>query len=143
MTKNDWLELTVLERKKYNCLLEVEDVTRQLAGALDRNDQVSAQMLVALRQDPLLQLEEVDLGEKQRMAALPEEDQARIRTLLREQAARYDGEGTFLEQAGKTRKLLERVIELDQRISLRLAGDHSFYSKKKEKPPFRRPVPGR
>ena len=62
MTKNDWLELTVLERKKYNCLLEVEDVTRQLAQALDRNDQVAAQMLVALRQDPLLHLEEVDRG---------------------------------------------------------------------------------
>lgn len=131
MTKNDWLELTVLERKKYNCLLEVEDVTRQLAQALDRNDQVAAQMLVALRQDPLLQLEEVDRGEKQRKASLPAEDQDRLQVLLRDQQARYDGESAFLEQAGKTRKLLERVVELDRRISLRVAGDHSFYGKKK------------
>ena len=131
MTKNDWLELTVLERKKYNCLLEVEDVTRQLAEALDRNDQVAAQMLVALRQDPLLQLEEVDRGEKQRKAGLPEEDLDRLRILLRDREARYDGESAFLEQAGKTRKLLERVVELDRRISLRMAGDHSFYGKKK------------
>lgn len=131
MTKNDWLELTVLERKKYNCLLEVEDATRQLAQALDRNDQVAAQMLVALRQDPLLKLEEVDRGEKQRKAALPAEDQDRLRILLRDQEARYDGESAFLEQAGKTRKLLERVVELDRRISLRVAGDHSFYGKKK------------
>ena len=131
MTKNDWLELTVLERKKYNCLLEVEDITRQLAEALDRNDQVAAQMLVALRQDPLLQLEEVDRGEKQRRAALSEEDRDRVQAVLREKEARYDGESVFLEQADKTRKLLERVVELDRRISLRLAGDHSFYSKKK------------
>ncbi len=48
MTRNDWLELTVLERKKYNCLLEVEDVTRQLAEALDRNDPVAARMLVVM-----------------------------------------------------------------------------------------------
>lgn len=130
MTKNDWLELTVLERKKYNCLLEVEDVTRQLAQALDRNDQVAAQMLVALRQDPLLQLEEVDRGEKQRAAGLPAEDRDRLQVLLRDQEARYDGESAFLEQAGKTRKLLERVVELDRRISLRMAGDHSFYGKK-------------
>ena len=130
MTRNQWLELTVLERKKYNCLLEVEDVTRQLAEALDRNDQVSARMLVAMRQDPLLQLEEVDRSEKQRKSALSEEDQERIRTLLQKREPRYDGENVFLEQAGKTRHLLERVVELDRRISLRMAGDHSFYSKK-------------
>ena len=130
MTRNEWLELTVLERKKYNCLLELEDTTRQLAEALDRNDQVAAKMLVAMRQDPLLKLEEVERGEKQRKAALPQEDQDRVRALLREQAARYDGEDVFLEQADKTRKLLERVVELDRRISLRVAGDHSFYRKK-------------
>ena len=130
MTRNDWLELTVLERKKYNCLLEVEDVTRQLAQALDRNDQVSVRMLVAMRQDPLLQLEEVDRGEKQRQSALPEEDRRRVQALLRDQTPRYDGEEAFLEQAGKTRRLLERVVEMDRRINMRMAGDHSFYSKK-------------
>ena len=45
------LELTVLERKKYNYLTEVQDVTRQLAESLDRNDQVSARMLIAMRQE--------------------------------------------------------------------------------------------
>lgn len=130
MTRNDWLELTVLERKKYNCLVEVQDVTRQLAESLDRNDQVSTRMLVAMRQDPLLQLEEVDRGERQRKAGLPEEDRERIQALLRGDAPRYDGEDVFLEQAGKTRRLLEQVVELDRRISLRMAGDHSFYRKK-------------
>ena len=60
MTKDDWLELTVLERKKYNYLVEIEDLTRQLAETLDRNDQVSARMLLAMRQDPILHLEEVE-----------------------------------------------------------------------------------
>ena len=130
MTKNEWLELTVLERKKYNCLLEVEDVTRQLAQALDRNDQVAARILISMRQDPLLQLEEVDRGEKHRKEILSEEDQERIRVLLRDGEARFDGEDAFLEQAGKTRHLLERVVELDQRVSVRMAGDQSFYRKK-------------
>ena len=124
------MELTVLERKKYNCLLEVEDVTRQLAEALDRNDQVAARILITMRQDPLLQLEEADRGEKARKAALSEEDQERVRVLLRDGEARYDGEGVFLEQAGKTRHLLERVVELDRRVSVRMAGDNSFYRKK-------------
>ncbi len=129
MTREEWLELTVLERKKYNCLLEVEDATKQLAEALDRNDQVAARMLVAMRQDPLLKLEEADRGVKNRKAALPQDDQERVRTLLRDQAASGGGEAAFLEQAGKTRKLLERVVALDRRVSLRLAGSHSFYQK--------------
>ena len=53
------LDLQVLERKKYNLLNDVMDLSQQLATAMDRNDQVSVRMLVAMRQDPLTQLEEV------------------------------------------------------------------------------------
>ena len=59
MTKGDWLDLTVLERKKYNQLSEVMDLSRQLGEAMDRNDQVSLRMLISMRQEPILQLEEL------------------------------------------------------------------------------------
>ena len=59
MTKGDWLDLTVLERKKYNFLSETLDLSQQMGEAMDRNDQVSLRMLVAMRQDPILGLEEV------------------------------------------------------------------------------------
>ena len=129
MTRNEWLELTVLERKKYNCLLEVEDVTRQLSEALDRNDQVSVRMLMAMRQDPILHLEEVNRLSLDRRDSLEEEDRERVSALLAGAEGRTDEERTFLEQAQKARRLLERVVELDRRISLRLAGEHSFYKK--------------
>ena len=129
MTRDDWLELTVLERKKYNYLTEVQDVTRQLAESLDRNDQVSARMLVAMRQDPIRQLSEVDSGEKLRLDAFPEADRARAEALRRGGEPREDGERIFAEQAGKTRRLLEQVVELDRRTSMRLAGEQSFYHK--------------
>ena len=83
MTRDDWLELTVLERKKYNYLTEVQDVTRQLAESLDRNDQVSTRMLIAMRQDPIRQLAEVDSSEKARLNALTEEDRSRAEALRR------------------------------------------------------------
>ena len=51
MTKSDWMDLTVLERKKYNCLSEVLGLSQQLGEAMDRNDDVSVRMLVAMRQD--------------------------------------------------------------------------------------------
>ena len=129
MTRDDWLELTVLEKKKYNYLVELQDLTRQMAESLDRNDQVSTRMLVAMRQDPLRQLAEVDKGEKTRLSLLPEEDRDRVRVLQGGEPPRDDSERIFLEQEGKTRRLLEQVVELDRRISLRMAGEHSFYKK--------------
>lgn len=129
MTRDDWLELTVLERKKYNDLMEVQDLTRQLAESLDRNDQVSARMLIAMRQDPIRRLTEVDAGEKGRLASLPEEDRARAADLRQGRPPEEDGEAVFQEQAGKTRRLLEQVVELDRRVSTRMAGEQSFYHK--------------
>ena len=46
-----------------------------------------------------------------------------------EQSPGEDGERIFLEQAGKTRRLLEQVVELDRRTSVRMAGEQSFYHK--------------
>lgn len=123
------LELAVLERKKYNDLNEVLDLTRQLGEALDRNDQVSARMLVAMRQDPILRLEETDRTAKDRRTALPAGVRQRLEALLAGAQPQGSEEQTFLEQAGKARSLLERVVELDRRISLRMAGEDSFYKK--------------
>ena len=123
MTRGDWLDLTVLERKKYNCLSEVMDLSRQMGEALDRNDQVSVRMLVALRQDPILQLEEL-----KRSIAVRMEGVAAL-----EQGAGPQGEEetTYHGQAGSVRRLLERVVELDERLNRRLAGENSFYAGKK------------
>ena len=129
MTRDDWLELTVLERKKYNYLAEVQDLTRQLAESLDRNDQVSARMLVAMRQDPIRQAVEVDRGAKTRLAALGDEAWERVQELRGGGTPQDDGEKIFLEQAGKTHRLLEQVVDLDRRVSVRMAGEQSFYPK--------------
>ena len=129
MTKDDWLELTVLERKKYNYLVELQDLTGQLAENLDRNDQVSVRMLVAMRQDPVRLLAEVDNSGKIRLAALSEEDRRRAGELLKEGQPRDDGERIFLEQAQKTRRLLEQVVAMDRRVSMKMAGVNSFYHK--------------
>ena len=45
MTESELLDLTVLERKKYNYLNEALDLSQQMGEALDRADQVSIQLL--------------------------------------------------------------------------------------------------
>ena len=100
MTKSDWLDLTVLERRKYNLLSEVMDLSQQLGEALDRNDDVSVRLLVSMRQDPILRLEEIKAAIGSKRDSIPPEE-------------------------------WERVLELDQRLNRRMAGDDSFYAQKK------------
>lgn len=131
MSGNELMDLAVLERKKYNYLNEVLDLTEQIGQAADRNDQVAMRMLVAMRQDPILSLAEVDDTAKTRLEGLDREERERLEELRSgADQARNDAERTFLEQSGRTRRLLERVVELDRRVSLQMAGDNSFYKKK-------------
>lgn len=132
MSGNELMDLAVLERKKYNYLNEVLDLTEQIGQAADRNDQVAMRMLVAMRQDPILSLAEVDDTAKTRLEGLDREERERLEELRSgADQARNDAERTFLEQSGRTRRLLERVVELDRRVSFRMAGENSFYKKNK------------
>ena len=130
MTGGEWMDLAVLERKKYNYLNETLDLTQQLAENLERNDEVSARMLLAMRQHPILHLDEVNRACRARSQELTPEDRERVAQLLKGAEPQGKEERAFLEQAGRTRRLLERVVELDRRVSLRLGGDQSFYKKK-------------
>ena len=131
MTKSDWMDLTVLERKKYNCLSEVLDLSRQLGEALDRSDDVSVRMLVAMRQDPLLQLQELKEAADAKRESLSGEDRERVSALDRGETPREGEETAYHSQAGSARRLLERVVELDERLNRRLAGEDSFYAQKR------------
>ncbi len=131
MTRGDWLDLTVLERKKYNCLSEVMDLSRQMGEALDRNDDVSVRMLLAMREEPLLQLRELKLAIDAKKENLPPEARERVTALGQGADPQGEEETTYHSQAGAARRLLERIIELDERLNRRLAGKDSFYARKK------------
>ena len=46
-------------------------------------------------------------------------------------APQGEEETTYHSQAGSARRLLERIVELDERLNRRLAGKNSFYEQKK------------
>ena len=127
MNASDWLDLTVLERKKYNYLNETLDLTQQIGAALDHDDQVTLKMLVALRQEPILCLEELKHTISARTQDLPPEDQERVQALLSGASPRTQEETSFVQQASIVGRLLQRVVELDRTVSLRLAGSNSVY----------------
>ena len=130
MNASDWLDLTVLERKKYNYLNETLDLTQQIGSALDHNDQISLKMLLAMRQEPIMYLEELKQTIQARRQDLPPEDQERVQALLSGAPPRTQEENTFVQQAATVIRLLQRVIELDRAVNLRLTGSSSIYNKK-------------
>ena len=128
MNASQWMDLTVLERKKYNYLCEVLDLTQQLGQSMDRNDPVSMRILVAMRQDPILALDELNRSIQQRKQEFSPQEQERISALLSGAQPDNDAETAFCNQAGLARRQLERVLELDRRINLRVAGKDSIYA---------------
>lgn len=131
MTKSDWMDLAVLERKKYNLLSEVLDLSQQLGEALDRNDDVSVRLLVSMRQDPILQLEEVKRALEFKHGSLALEEQERVNALNGQDEPADEDEAIYWNQAGTARRMLERVLDADRRLNRRMAGENSFYAQGK------------
>ena len=127
MNTSQWMDLTVLERKKYNYLCEVLELTQQLGQSLDRNDPVSSKILISMRQEPIQSLVELNRSIQQRKGEFSPVEQQRISDLISGAAPTDGPETAFFNQANLARRQLERVLELDRRISVRLAGEQSFY----------------
>ena len=82
MTGAQLLDAQVQEKRRYALLSELFDLTRQLAEAVDRSDEVTIQMLLSMREEPLAQMRQVEENLIRQRAALAEEDGRRLEELL-------------------------------------------------------------
>jgi len=110
-------------------LMEISDLTNQLAQAVERNDQVSVRMVLSMRQDPVKQAQELDERIQAYVLTLPEETAIRMNALLRGEKAKSPEEEALESQVARNRRLLEKITQLDRLLSLRLGGSKSFYRK--------------
>lgn len=122
-------ELFLKTRHLYVKLTEFEDITIELAQALDRRDEVSVQMLLNMREDPANQLQEIHQGLRSRLRELPEDDAIRARKILEGAPQEAPEEERLCAQVSQNARLLKRCQELDKRISIRMDGKRSFYNK--------------
>ena len=109
------------------CLMEVSDLTRQLAEAVDRNDQVSVTMLLSIREEPVQRLYEMEQRLREYILHLPEDAAIRSHALLEGARPEEREERLLHERNASYRRLLSSVLEEDKRLSLRLGGPKSFY----------------
>lgn len=115
--------------RQHRKLVEVDGLTRELADTLGRGDQISAQMVLSMRQEPLSQVEHMENAVRAFLLTLPEEEAIRCAELLKGAPPVSEEEQLLCRQIAQNQRLLEKIAELDQRVSLRLGGRHSFYRK--------------
>ncbi len=125
------MDALVQMKRTGNLLNELWDLTQQLGQALDRSDQVSIQMLIAMREEPLGKLLAADQALRDQLEALPNrEDAAALAAMLNggppaDTAQRP--QVMLCEQVGSNHRRLKQVRELDRVLNQRLGRENSAY----------------
>lgn len=118
----------VQAKRIYNLLNEAMDISRQMAEAMDRDDQVAIGMLVSMREEPVKKLRQARQAlEEQRDALKPEEAEALSR-LLNGGEAEAEAEKPLAAQVGTNRRLLSQLLELDKVLNRKLTRKESIYN---------------
>lgn len=121
-------ELLALQRKALRKLNEALGITRELAEAVEREDQVSVRLLLSSRQMPLLELQELDAAMDLKRCELSGADEAAFdRLVTRRGAAEDPAEQELADQLARNRRILEQLTELDRRVSEKLCRERSIY----------------
>jgi|GEM_PF-1014350 len=108
-------------------LTELSTLTAELARAIDRKDDVSIKLTLAMRQEPLLRLEEIRRLIERWLTSLPEEKAIHMAELLNGGETEIPEEKPLQQQILANYRMAAKIQELDQRISLRTIGRRSFY----------------
>lgn len=131
MEESMLLEILKEMQKKYQCMAEIERITREIGEFLSRNDQTSVQMLLGMRQE---EMDKADMFTKNincLISVLPPEEAAKVDNWVKGQENWNPNEQIsekIMEKGKNIQHILKRTIEIDRHISTRIAGTHSFYN---------------
>lgn len=131
MEEKTVMDALVQMKRTGNLLNELWDLTQQLGESIDRNDQVSTQMLIAMREEPLGKLQAADQALREQLEALPQrEDGLMLAAMLNGGAPADPAQRTqvmLCEQVASNNRRLKQVMELDRALNQRLGREKSAY----------------
>lgn len=128
MEQKKWMDFLVLLKRMGNLINEVHDISRQLAEAVDRDDRVSVEMLVAMRREPIEKLMTTDQSLREALAAVEEpEEGRRLAALLNGEPAQNPEEQMLAEQVASNDRRLKQVVSLDEVLNRKLTREKSVY----------------
>lgn len=137
---DEWIlgKALALEKRMYVLLSEAMDLSRQLAQAIDRDDQVAIQMMLSMRREPLEGLRNARRGLEELRDSLPPEERERLAQLFNGAEA-AGAEAPLAEQVTQNGRLLEQLVALDERLNRKICREKSAYPIKE---PHASPVQG-
>lgn len=117
-------------QNKYHCLSEIYRMTTEMKEAFDRNDRVSAEIILKMRGKEMEQCDMCNRNLEILIGSAEENEQEELRKLLRGSedidlwGDKVNELKNFIMRIDHIKK---KAIQIDQVISLRLAGTDSFY----------------
>ncbi|MDE7003332.1 MAG: hypothetical protein K2P08_02760 [Oscillospiraceae bacterium] len=131
MEEKTVMDALVQMKRTGNLLNELADLTQQLGQSIDRNDQVSIQMIIAMREEPLAKLQAADQALREQLEALPDREEAGQLAAVLNGGPLADGEGGALkmlsDQVAQNRRRLKQVMDLDRVLNQRMGREKSVY----------------
>lgn len=126
--EKEWMDALVQVKRMGNLLNEVEDLSQQLAEAVDRDDQVSVELLVNMRREPIEKLIATEQVLEEQAAALADvEERERLSALLGGGPAQAEDEKTLAELVAGNRRRLDQILSLDKVLNQKLTREKSAY----------------
>lgn len=124
-------ELLALQYKIFRKLNETCGITKELAEAVSRGDGLSVKMLISSRQIPILELQELYSAVKLKSCDLSGEDkEAFDRLIVRQEPPQNAAEQEVANQMAANQRLLEQLVEMDQRVNQGVCQERSVYLKR-------------
>ncbi len=131
MNEKTVMDALVQMKRTGNLLNELWDLTQQLGQSIDRNDQVSTQMLIAMREEPLGKLQAADQALREQLEALADKEEADMLADMLNGGAPADpaqrSHSMLCEQVASNHRRLKQVMELDKALNQRLGREKSAY----------------
>lgn len=124
------MDALVQMKRTGNLLNELTDLTQQLGQAIDRDDQVSIQMLIAMREEPLAKLQAADQALREQLEALPDREEAAQLAAVLNGGSVEDGDRTLkmlCDQVALNQRRLKQVMDLDRMLNQRMGREKSAY----------------
>jgi len=117
-------------QKKYQSIVEIERITREMGDFLSRNDRTSVQMLLGMRKEEMDKADNCEKRIQRLLAVLPDLEEAQVRGWTKgKKDKEFESSLAKLiyDRGASIQMILKRTIEVDRYICTKLAGQNSYY----------------
>lgn len=117
--------------KKYLQMIKIHDLTVQMQEAVSRNDNVSIQLYMDMRQDVMIAVDGLEGEMEQILNTISHEGRERMAMLMNKEAEDLpnveEGEEKIVKAYANIQRQLQKTIALDKELNKKITGTKSFY----------------